>query len=231
MTTTTAAKRRTYAEMFVEALTDHLPGKGFRVTDTQGLIIVSHPKAGAGMISGWLPDGDRRRAVTEQDVTRWLDYAETKLRRDMAHYTATATTEANKLLSLIHPTPKTVRITMHDQAGYSYRVEADEAIDGTAMLSIQDVLKSGALTCSGRVGSLIWTAERIGLSSIVDPDPRRDALAAEPMPLKTPEEIARQAVNKYAAMDAQHLNGGHALTIATAAIEIDRAQRNERTAS
>ena len=43
--------------------------------------------------------------------------------------------------------------------------------------------------------------------------------------IKTPEQIARQALNRHAAIDAQHLTGQNALTIATVAIRADRAQR------
>ena len=242
--TKTRAMPRTYAERFIAALTDCLPD-GFVATDSQGLIMVTHPDAGSGILSQWLPsthDVDRRAPVTRDHVDAWLEVAERRLRGDLEHYTPTAHTDGCKLLSLLHPTPKTTRITMHGHNGYSYRVEADGPLDGPAVVRIQDGLNSGALKCSGRIGEMAWTAERLGLSAEVDPDHRG------PM---TPAQIAEAAAlavvknhNQEHELGAERVPSGNLgldalgwilggpieyeaglVEFATAAIEIDRAQR------
>lgn len=88
----------TYAERFVSAISDALPGS-FTVHDSQGLIVASHGEKGAAM-SGFMPAYvDKRKPVNPEDVSVWLTGARMRVRRYLPLYTDEARAAAEAMLA------------------------------------------------------------------------------------------------------------------------------------
>lgn len=70
----------TYAQRFTQALSDALP-ESFTVEDSQGLIVATHKDE--GRLIYWLPRADKRKPVSAQDVSEWIDTATSRARGEM----------------------------------------------------------------------------------------------------------------------------------------------------
>ena len=53
------------------------------------------------MLTGYLPNADKRKPVAQVDVDRWIEAGVSRLRRDMYHYTEKAKADALELLKAI----------------------------------------------------------------------------------------------------------------------------------
>lgn len=91
---------KTYAKRYTEALQEAIAP--LEVSDLGGgLIIATHGGPGGAVLTGYLPNADKRKPVAQVDVDRWIEAGVSRLRRDMYHYTEKAKADALELLKAI----------------------------------------------------------------------------------------------------------------------------------
>lgn len=94
-------KRAAYADRFCQALQERLGGS-VSVSDLGGgLIIATHGEPGGAAMSGYLPNADRRKSVSDIDVNRWVEGAASSLRRMIPAFTEKAAAESVAMLKEI----------------------------------------------------------------------------------------------------------------------------------
>lgn len=95
-----------YHDRFAAALRKALPSV-FEVEAHDGWNDVS-VNYGTARLLGYMPNGDKRAAVTAEDVSEWIERAASKLRSQMHHYTPEAKQAARALLERLEPATEAV---------------------------------------------------------------------------------------------------------------------------
>lgn len=86
-----------YHDRFAAALRAKLP-EGFEVVADSWHC---GARLNGALLSAWMPSGDKRKPVTDADVSEWIDRAKARLRSDMYHYTPEAKEKGAALLAAL----------------------------------------------------------------------------------------------------------------------------------